>query len=259
MKVLVSKVDASDADYTSLVSWEAATQDTGGDSLAVAVVRPKSDAEYQTFLNALGLGLEELIQNYLLVHSSGKVLAYKVGKEFMQCAYGKGFFEKSVSEPPAYQQTIKEFVAEKYSQYEAKVFICHASEDKNDVILPLTVSLDHEGIDYWVDSVAIKLGDSITQKVNEGLRQADYFVVVLSQSFVGKPWPERELNAVLNMDATSGQRRIIPVLVGSPEEQSKILYNYPLLNDVYYYVWQNDPQEFISLLKQRIARDVRNQ
>jgi hypothetical protein len=36
------------------------------------------------------------------------------------------------------------------------VFICHASEDKSDIIKPLIAAFKREGISYWYDEAEIK-------------------------------------------------------------------------------------------------------
>ena len=50
------------------------------------------------------------------------------------------------------------------------IFICHASEDKEAIVRPLVESFKQAGISCWYDEAEIKWGDSITQKVNEGLK-----------------------------------------------------------------------------------------
>ncbi|MFM7790885.1 MAG: TIR domain-containing protein, partial [Microcystis panniformis] len=50
------------------------------------------------------------------------------------------------------------------------VFICHASEDKLLIVEPLVSCLEKADITFWYDRAEIKWGDSITAKVNEGLR-----------------------------------------------------------------------------------------
>jgi hypothetical protein len=49
------------------------------------------------------------------------------------------------------------------------VFICHASENKDDVVRPLVQALSEAGVSCWYDEAEIQWGDSITPKVNEGL------------------------------------------------------------------------------------------
>ncbi len=97
------------------------------------------------------------------------------------------------------------------------IFICHASEDKRDVVRPLVHAMDKAGISYWYDEVKVRWGDSITEKVNEGLRTSRYVIVVLSESFISKNWPQRELNSVLNIEASSGEVRVLPLIAGSSE------------------------------------------
>lgn len=85
------------------------------------------------------------------------------------------------------------------------IFICHASEDKRGIVGPIVLALTEAGISVWYDEAEIKWGDSLTQKVNEGLRISRFVIVVLSPFFVKKNWPQRELNAALNIEASSGE------------------------------------------------------
>ena len=55
--------------------------------------------------------------------------------------------------------------------------------------------------------------------MNEGLRISQYVIVVFSPAFLGKNWPERELNAVLNMEASIGKVKVLPLLVGTKNRQ----------------------------------------
>ena len=70
------------------------------------------------------------------------------------------------------------------------VFLSHASEDKAQFVAPLAEELDKRGISHWLDEAEIKWGDRITAKVDEGLALSRYVVVVKSDSFIGKGWPE---------------------------------------------------------------------
>jgi hypothetical protein len=74
------------------------------------------------------------------------------------------------------------------------VFICHASEDKADVARPLAEALRNEGINVWLDEFQMRVGDSLRRKIDEGLRNSAYGVVILSPSFFLKQWPQWELD-----------------------------------------------------------------
>ncbi|MBI4633488.1 MAG: toll/interleukin-1 receptor domain-containing protein [Deltaproteobacteria bacterium] len=95
------------------------------------------------------------------------------------------------------------------------IFICHASEDKDEVVRPMVEAFNQAGVSCWYDEAEIKWGDSITQKVNAGLRISRYVIVVLSPTFLAKNWPQRELNSALNLESTSGEVKVLPLLVGT--------------------------------------------
>jgi hypothetical protein len=53
-----------------------------------------------------------------------------------------------------------------------EIFLCHASEDKAAVVKPLAEALNKAGISNWLDAAELEWGDSITQKINEGLSKS---------------------------------------------------------------------------------------
>lgn len=134
------------------------------------------------------------------------------------------------------------------------VFICHASEDKPEIIKPLVAAFEREGISYWYDEAEIKWGDSIPDKINKGLRISRYVIVVISKSFLSKNWPKRELNSALNVEASTGKVRVLPLVVGTDEVREEIFKKYPILNDKFYLTWKKDQNEIIDALKVRLGR-----
>ena len=91
------------------------------------------------------------------------------------------------------------------------VFICHASEDKDTVARPLAHALDARGLSVWLDDGEIKLGDSLRQKIDEGLRTSTFGVVILSPSFFTKHWTQWELNGLTDREITSGTKVVLPI------------------------------------------------
>jgi EAL domain-containing protein (putative c-di-GMP-specific phosphodiesterase class I) len=128
------------------------------------------------------------------------------------------------------------------------IFICHASEDKPDVVCPLYERLESEGFNIWYDEAEIKWGDSITEHVNWGLIHSRYVVVVLSESFLEKRWPNREFNSVVNTESSSGVVKVLPLVVGDDLIQKKIIEAYPLINDKRYLKWSNNQSEIVEEL-----------
>ncbi|MCA2941040.1 MAG: GUN4 domain-containing protein [Microcystis sp. M113S1] len=127
------------------------------------------------------------------------------------------------------------------------VFICHASEDKPLIVEPLVSSLKKADITIWYDRAEIKWGDSITAKVNEGLSISRFVIVVLSEAFLNKNFPKRELFAVLNQEIYSNQTKVLPLFSDNKQKQ-KILENFPLLNDKLYLTWDNNTDIIIEAI-----------
>lgn len=90
------------------------------------------------------------------------------------------------------------------------VFISHASEDKDDFVRPLAATLTALGLKVWYDEWTLTIGDSLRQKIDEGLAASDYGIVVLSQTFFAKKWPQAELDGLFAREM-AGRKVILPV------------------------------------------------
>lgn len=90
------------------------------------------------------------------------------------------------------------------------LFICHASEDKDDVALPLADALIAKGLRVWYDDFELTVGDSLSSKIDEGLAKSSFGVVILSPSFFSKHWTRTELEGLRAKEISSG-KTILPV------------------------------------------------
>jgi HD-GYP domain-containing protein (c-di-GMP phosphodiesterase class II) len=90
------------------------------------------------------------------------------------------------------------------------VFISHASEDKDRIARPLAEALRKKGLRVWYDEFSLKVGDSLHQKIDEGLEQSRFGVVILSPRFFRKYWPREELNGLATREV-DGTQVILPV------------------------------------------------
>jgi len=90
------------------------------------------------------------------------------------------------------------------------VFISHASEDKDEVVRPLANALRKAGLSVWYDEFELRIGDSLRRKIDRGLGSSRFGVVVLSQAFFGKGWPEYELDGLVTR-AVSGDQILLPI------------------------------------------------
>ena len=90
------------------------------------------------------------------------------------------------------------------------IFISHASEDKAAVARPLAEILKRRGLRVWLDEAELHLGDSLRQKIDDGLSKSRFGVVVLSPAFFAKNWPQMELDALVAREEM-GVKVVLPV------------------------------------------------
>ena len=98
-----------------------------------------------------------------------------------------------------------------------KVFISHASEDKQRFVDHFAARLRENGVDAWLDQWEMKPGDSLVDRIFEqGLKSAQAVIIVLSAVSVTKPWVREELNNSVVSRINRGLK-IIPVVIDQCE------------------------------------------
>jgi hypothetical protein len=92
-------------------------------------------------------------------------------------------------------------------------FLSYASEDRTEFAEPLYRLLTDFGLRIWFDKSELEVGDSLRQRIDAGLAQSRYGIVVLSPSFFEKHYPQRELNGLAQREV-NGEKVILPVWHG---------------------------------------------
>lgn len=95
---------------------------------------------------------------------------------------------------------------------EYDVFISHSSEDKDEFVRPLTIELQELGLKVWYDEFELKMGDSLRRKIDQGLINSRYGIVVLSSSFFKRDWANYELDGFVNKEM-NGLKVILPICI----------------------------------------------
>ncbi|HEX8645155.1 MAG TPA: TIR domain-containing protein [Allosphingosinicella sp.] len=89
-------------------------------------------------------------------------------------------------------------------------FISHASEDKEEFVRELANRLRTAGVEVWYDEFSMKLGDSLRRKIDQGLANSRFGLVILSTAFFEKEWPQKELDGLVALEV-AGRSRILPI------------------------------------------------
>lgn len=73
----------------------------------------------------------------------------------------------------------------------SSIFLSHNSADKP-FVRKLAKDLQKEGYYVWVDEAEIKLGDSLIEKIREGIDKVMYVGVILSSNSIEAPWVKKK-------------------------------------------------------------------
>jgi ligand-binding sensor domain-containing protein len=94
-----------------------------------------------------------------------------------------------------------------------QIFISYSHSDKK-FVKKLTIDLRNAGVRVWVDEKKIKVGDSISQKVEEGIYSCDFFCLIISRHSAKSKWVDREYRTALSVQLSSRNTLIIlPLLI----------------------------------------------
>jgi len=99
------------------------------------------------------------------------------------------------------------------------VFICHASEGKDDFVRPLAEALKRENVEVWYDEFSLKLGDSIRRTIDSGLRSSRFGVVVISKALLEKKWPQYELDGLVEREMSGEDKVLLPIWCNITHEE----------------------------------------
>jgi len=83
--------------------------------------------------------------------------------------------------------------------YMVSIFLSHNTKDKP-FVKRLARDLDNHQVKYWLDEAEIKVGDSLIEKIRNGLDKVDYVAVILSPNSIASSWVKREIDVAMNQE-----------------------------------------------------------
>lgn len=91
------------------------------------------------------------------------------------------------------------------------IFLSHTESDKS-FVRKLASDLESHGVRYWLDEAEIKVGESLIEKIRQGIDGVDYVAAVLSPKSVSSPWVQRELDVAMNQEILGQRVKVLPIL-----------------------------------------------
>lgn len=94
----------------------------------------------------------------------------------------------------------------------SSIFMSHSSDDKP-FVRKLAGDLRANGHYVWVDEAEIKVGDSLIEKIEEGIENTEYLGVVLSKNSVESKWVKSEVRIALTQEIYGKKVKVLPILI----------------------------------------------
>lgn len=92
------------------------------------------------------------------------------------------------------------------------IFISYSHKDK-DFVDTFAANLVKQNVRVWVDTWELNVGDSIIEKVQKAIEEADALLVILSQSSIRSDWCRKELSSGLIRELEEKRVVVLPVLI----------------------------------------------
>lgn len=83
-------------------------------------------------------------------------------------------------------------------------------EDKEEFVRPFVNFLKEKGVEVWYDEFELRIGDRLRRSIDNGLKKSRFGIVVLSESFFNKEWPQVELDGLFAREI-EGEKVILPI------------------------------------------------
>jgi len=134
-------------------------------------------------------------------------------------------------------------------------FISHDGRDKKEIAEPLALQLQKWMCPVWFDQYSLRVGDSLRESIEKGLKECPKCILVLTPNFLkNNGWTKREYDSIFTRELVEKQCVILPIWHQvTPED----VYAYsPILADRVGAQWSEGVEETARKLLRAIeARD----
>ncbi len=126
-------------------------------------------------------------------------------------------------------------------------FLSHDTRDKDEIVRPLAIRLTTMMCPVWYDEYSLKLGSSLRQSIETGLKECKKCILILTPNFlVNAGWTKTEFNSIFTREILEKSNVVIPIWHGVTARE---VYEYsPSLADKVAIQWSKGIDEVSRLI-----------
>lgn len=144
-----------------------------------------------------------------------------------------------------------EYMNERNKWEKPRAFISHDSRDKMSIAEPIALQLQRFMCPVWYDQFSLRVGDSLRESIEAGLKECHKCIIVLTPNFLNnKGWSKREYDSIFTREIVEQKKVILPVWY---EISAQDVYQFsPILADRVAVPWSLGVEEVARKLLQAI-------
>lgn len=94
----------------------------------------------------------------------------------------------------------------------SSLFLSYNSKDRP-FVRRLRRELFDKGVRIWIDESEIKVGDSLIDKISEGIADVEFLGAILSPNSVSSRWVQAELRIAVTREINGKKLKVLPILI----------------------------------------------
>lgn len=98
----------------------------------------------------------------------------------------------------------------------SSVFLSHNSNDKR-FVRRLAGRLSDAGVVVWLDEAVLNIGDSLIDKISEGIQEMEFLAAVISRNSVASSWVQKELSLAMSKEISGRRVVVLPIVIDDCE------------------------------------------
>jgi hypothetical protein len=129
-----------------------------------------------------------------------------------------------------------EYIKTRMENEKPLAFISHDSRNKELIAKPLANGLSSRLCSVWYDEYSLKVGQSLRESIEEGIKNAKKCILILTKEFLTNPgWTKKEFNSIFTREMIFNEKVVVPIWYNIKKEE---VYEYsPSLADTVALIW----------------------
>jgi len=201
-----------------------------------------------------GIQGEKIIGNASSVYSN-RIYIYN---EFSVCEPDLKVLEENANEKNLFITFRgKEYLKTKLTLEIHLAFISHDSKDKNLIARKLAQGLSSRLCPVWYDEYSLKIGDSLRESIEKGIKEVKKCIIILTPNFLNNPgWGKKEFNSIFTREMITQEKIVLPIWYNV---SAKDIYEYsPSLADTVALIWPDPDQLSEKEYERKVAILISN-